>query len=306
LWTVLLRTGVRPQWPFDKTIAWPLLLNSAPLALNAFLALAYQHADKLMTTHFIGESGTGYLTAAFVVVFGVIEILSTTVLVATFPMMSRYYGSDTFGFIVEKLSFFTALVSLPLSLVLGLFAADIIVPVLGEDWRPTSAILSILIWYTLLTMIGNVYAQAMMAQNRQRLLLGIRVSGLVINLTLNLILLPQLGVRGAALATLCAEIVVLSLMLLSFRAQGWERARVLSRFARLAVLGLAVGLCMLLIGKIHPLLGIVGGLGLYIAGVLFGRTLADDDWDLLYRLAAAMPGGSLLLRYWKRDTAIHW
>ena len=72
--------GVRPQFPFDRNIGIPLLVNSAPLALSAFLSLAYQHADKLMTTGILGEEGTGYLTVAFVINFGVIELFSTTVL----------------------------------------------------------------------------------------------------------------------------------------------------------------------------------------------------------------------------------
>ena len=56
-------------------------------------------------------------TAAFVVIFGVVELLSTTILIATYPMMSRAYtaeeNGDLFGFIAGKLAFFTLLVSLP-------------------------------------------------------------------------------------------------------------------------------------------------------------------------------------------------
>ncbi len=40
--------------------------------------------------------------------------------------------------------------------------------------------------------------------------------------------------------------------------------------------------------------------------VLVGRVLAGDDWDLLYRLAAAVPGGSLILRYWHRAVKLNW
>jgi O-antigen/teichoic acid export membrane protein len=105
LWGLVIRSGVRPVWPLNTSIAGALLLNGAPLALSSFLMLAYQHADKLMTTRFIGSTQTGYLTAAFVVIFGVIELLSTTILTAIYPMMSRYHADgqgETFGFIVEK------------------------------------------------------------------------------------------------------------------------------------------------------------------------------------------------------------
>lgn len=306
----LRRADVRPAWPIDREIAKLLLVNSAPLALSAFLSLAYQHADKLMTTSLIGETGTGYLTAAFVIIYGVVELLSTTILIATYPMMSRAYGEnergEMFGFIVQKLAFFTLLVSLPLSLTLTVFAADITVPLFGVDFRPTADVLRVLIWYALVTMVANVFAQGFMVQNRQRRLLVIRASGLGINIALNLLLITRMGAVGAALASVIAECVVLALMLLNFRAPGWNWRPQLPRIARLAALGVGIAALMLALGSVHPALGIAGGLAIYAGGVLAARVLAPDDWDLLYRLTAAMPGGALILRFWRRDVAIHW
>ncbi len=308
--SALWRSGVRPHWPLDRAIAGLLLLNSAPLALSAFLSLAYQHADKLMTTSLIGETGTGYLGAAFTIIYGVVELLSTTILIATFPLMSRAYasaeGGDLFGFIVQKLAFFTLLVSLPLALTLSLFAPALMTPLFGADFAPSAQVLSVLIWYALLTMVANVFAQALMVQNRQRRLLVIRASGLAVNIALNVVFIARIGVTGAALASVIAEGLVLALMLLSFGGAGWNLRPLLPRVLRLLLLGAAVALVMALLGGLHPLLGIVGGLALYAAGVLLARVLAADDWDLLYRLAAAMPGGAVLLKFWHRDVTLGW
>jgi O-antigen/teichoic acid export membrane protein len=306
LWLLVIRGGVRPEWPLDKAVAWPLLLNGAPLAFSAFLSLAYQHADKLLTARFIGRAETGYLTAAFVMIFGVIELLSTTVLTATYPMMSRYQSErgEMFRFIVEKLAFFTLVISLPISLVLSIFAADVIVPLFGDDFRPTADVLRVLIWYALVTMTANVFAQAMMTQNRQRRLLVIRAVGLAVNILLLLILLPTLRVQGAAVASLAAELLVLSILVSNFRSESWEWGRILPRLLRLTGVGLAVAVVMIALRGVHPLLGMVGGLSLYAGLVFFSGVLADDDWDLLYRLTAAMPGGAVILRYWRRDVVL--
>jgi hypothetical protein len=75
-------------------------------------------------------------------VFGVIELLSTTVLVATFPMMSRYYGSPVMGFMVEKLAFFTALAALPCAWSSASFGRSSIV-----QGAFSVGVLAILIWY---------------------------------------------------------------------------------------------------------------------------------------------------------------
>lgn len=305
LWGLVLRGGVRPSWPFDRAIALPLLRNGAPLALSAFLALAYQHVDKLMTTRLLDTAQTGYLTAAFVIIFGVIELLNTTVLIAVYPMMSRYTG-DTFGFIVEKLTFFTLLVSLPLALLLAIFAREITLPLFGPNFAPTAEVLRVLICYAAVAMTVNVVAQAMVVQNRQRRLLLVRASGLGINILLNALLILRLQVIGAALASLAAELLVLALLLPGFRAAGWDWRRLLPPVLRLLALGAGVALLMLLLGGIHPLLGMAAGLLAYGGGLVAGLVLRSDDWDLIYRLVAAMPGGTLLRKYWRRDVAVNW
>ena len=301
LWGLVLRDGIRPQLPFDRSIALPLLLNGAPLAASAFLSLAYQHADKLLTARFIGETETGHLTAAFVIVFGVIELLSTTILTATYPMMSRYEG-DTFRFIIEKLAFFTLLVSVPLSLMLSIFAVEITLPLFGADFAPTAGVLRVLIWYTTVAMVSNVFAQGMIVRNRQRMLLIIRASGLTLNIVLDVVLIPIIGIVGAAVASLVAELVVLTTLVMNFSGIDW--ARLGPRLLLLSTMTVAVAAAMLLLGQVHPLVGLIAGPLLYIPGVT--RILAPDDWDLLYRLVAAMPGGDIIRRYWQRDVSLNW
>jgi O-antigen/teichoic acid export membrane protein len=304
LWVLVVRGGVRPVFPLDWSIARPLLLNGAPLAISAFLSLAYQHADKLMTTRLIGTTETGYLTAAFVIIFGVVELLNTTLLIAIYPMMSRYYGQgETFGFMVEKLSFFTLVISLPLALTLSLFADTVIVPLFGADFQPTANVLRVLIWYAVASMTGNIFAQGLMVQNRQRRLLGVRASGLGVNIVLNALLIPRVGIVGAALASLCAELLVLTVLSGTFRADGWDGRRLRPYVLRLSVGGVIAAVVMAALNGL-PILGIVVGLTVYALGLT--RVLGGDDWDLLYRIVAAMPGGTLVRRYWRRETVVNW
>jgi O-antigen/teichoic acid export membrane protein len=304
-WWALMRTGVRPRFPLQRAIAVPLFLNSTPLAVSAILTLAYQQADKLISTRLLDEASTGYLTAAFVIIIGVVELLNSTVLIATYPIMSRSYDDpgDVFGFIVGKLAFFTVVITLPIAITLSVFAPDLTVPLFGADFAPSARVLRVLIWYAVASMVVNVFAQGMMVQNRQRQLLVIRGSGLALNLTLNLTLLIafDMDVMGLVYASVVAECVVLAVMLLTFRENGLDMAR-LSR-GMLRPVGLAVGavLVMGLLGTVHFIVGIIGGVIVYALGVMFGRVLAPADWDLLYRLTGAMPGGSLLLRYWQRE-----
>lgn len=146
-------------------------------------------------------------------------------------------------------------------------------------------------------MIAAVLAQRLVIQNRQRFLLQLRVVGLAANIAMNLLLLPTLGVQGAAIASVCAEIFVVIILLRNFQAGGWISEGLGPSWLRLGALGVLVALVMATLRETHPILGIIGGWTIYIAGLYVWHILRSDDWELLCRLAEAMPGGALLVRY---------
>jgi O-antigen/teichoic acid export membrane protein len=277
--------------------------------MAAFLGLAYQQADKLLTNRLIGDAETGYLTAAFVIIFGVTEVLNSTVMIAVFPLLSRSYGdghNPLFGFMVEKLAFLKLLVTFPIALILSVYAADITVPLFGEDFHPTADVLRILIWYALFSMVTSTLSYGFTVQNRQRWYLLIRATGLGINILLLIVLLPLLGVTGAAVASVCAETTVMLVLFFRFQAAGWNRAALIPRALRLGLLAVITAAVMALLGQVHPILGGLSGMAVFGAGIPILRILAADDWDLLYRMAAAMPGGRVILKYWRRDVKLNW
>jgi stage V sporulation protein B len=303
-WWMVWRLKIRPSFPIDRRIARSLVIDGAPLALSALLTLAYTHTDKLLTTALIGTEGTGNLTAGFVIVFGITELLSITVLVAVFPLMSRAYASgmrEMFNFMVEKLSFFNLLVSLPIGIYMSLLAVPLASLLFGPDFTRVAGIMRILIWYTVVNMIAAVFAQGLIIQHRQRRLLTIRTGGLLVNIVLNLILLPRMGVNGSATANLIAESGVLLLMLRSFDlpAEWWQRG--ISHLWRLALAGVGLAVMLLLMSGIHPLLAAIIGAPVYLGLILVSGAIAKDDWDLIYRMSIAMPGGTVIGRYWKRE-----
>ncbi len=305
-----LRDGLRPTFPVDRAISTPLLVNSAPLAASAFLTLAYQHTDKLMTTGILGPAGAGYLTVAFVINFGLIELFSTTVLVAAYPLLSRYHGegkNPIFGFLIEKLTLYMVVIGLPMALFVSLLAPDAISSYFGNENTVTAGILSILIWYTAITMIGNVFSKAMLIQNRQRLLLAFRALGLGLNIALNAILLTEWGdPRGAAIASVLSESLVLILLCSSFAAAGFQWRRIANSVFRLLLIAVPVALLTIGIRGFHFMPALLIGLIVYTLSMRLARVFNSEDMDLLYRLVAALPGGSLVLRFWKRDIELSW
>ncbi|MDX2160920.1 MAG: flippase [bacterium] len=308
LWGALRRDGVRPHFPLDRTAARLLVINGAPLAFSAFINQTYVQVDKLMTTSLLTTADTGHLNAAFVILYGVVELLSTTVIVATYPLMARAFDpavslSDDrnapFRVLIEKLAYYSLILVIPMGLVFTLFSTAIILPLFGDRFAATADVLRVLMWYAAVTIVVNVYAQGMIAMNHQRTLVMVRAGGLLLKLALNALLLPRVGVTGAAFASVIAEIIVLAAMLRAYQL-GERLAALAPQFGRLALAAGIGAAAMIAAGSVHPLFGMAAGGMAYLGGVLALRVLLRDDWDLLYRLAEALPGGALVRRFWKR------
>jgi O-antigen/teichoic acid export membrane protein len=306
LWALARRAGIRPQFPLDRGLARRLLRDASPLALAAVLNMSYAYVDRLLTASILGEADAGHLTAAFVIVYGVIDLLSTTILTALYPLMSRAYtqGGENalFRLVVDKLAFFTLMIGVPIVAIFFFYADAVTLPLFGAAFAPSAQILRVLIAYAAAAMFANVYAQALIVQNHQRVTVSWRAIGFAVKLALSAALLPIIGVIGAAFASLTAEIVVLAALARSFSGGGalrWARA------CKLAAAGLAAGAVMAALASL-PLLGMAAGGIAYLGAVLALRILQPDDWDLLYRLAAALLGGALVRRVWRRGTAITW
>lgn len=88
-------------------------------------------------------------------------------------------------------------------------AHDVISVLAGSSYQESVPILQILSISVLFTCITVVFTYSSFARDRHRLLLFISTSGLVLNVVLNLILIPVLGARGAALSTIIVELAIL-------------------------------------------------------------------------------------------------
>ncbi|MFN8378281.1 MAG: polysaccharide biosynthesis C-terminal domain-containing protein [Anaerolineae bacterium] len=90
-------------------------------------------------------------------------------------------------------------------------------------------------------MVVNVFSQGLTVENRQRRYVMIRTGGLVGKLALNLLLMPVIGVMGAAVATVLAESGVLAGTASAFPLE-WRE--LLPRLLRVALAaGLQSGRC---------------------------------------------------------------
>lgn len=291
-WIGLGRYGCRPVFPVDRALVGRLSRAGAPLAVAALLALGFMHADKLLTTVLVGVEGTGQLTAAFLVVFGAVEVLGSTVLVAVLPLMSRAHDrSDRSALeaVLARLVTLDLLAGVPVAGLLSAFSAEIARGVFGARFAGAGDLLRVLAWYILVAMVSGALAQTLIVGHRQTRVLWSRAGALAVNLALVLALLPRIGVLGAAVAMLAAEVAMMALLSwLLWLPRAWW-AQVGGRLLRLAPAALGLWVAVAAFPQIPPAARAGAGVLCYGALVAAAGAIARDDRALLGEVMRRAP-----------------
>jgi O-antigen/teichoic acid export membrane protein len=187
----------------------------------------------------------------------------------------------------ERVAFLTAAAGIPLAACASALLPPLAEAVFGPGFAPTAGVLGVLLWATAVAMTGNVFAQALIVQGRQRQLLLVRAVGLVAGLGLTVALLPRLGVVGAPAASLVAEVVVLALLVRALPPAPARRPEIARRAAGLATASLGLVAALRLLRDV-PAAAAGAGVAAYAALVLATGALTARDRDLLRQAARAL------------------
>jgi O-antigen/teichoic acid export membrane protein len=194
---------------FDRTIWRELQTTALPLGFFLVVLNLYAYVDGVMLGVMRTDVETGLYTAAYRVYEGLSYAPSVIAAVLT-PRLSALYGGERADRAAHRrLAVLGLAGSTALALVFGViayrFATPLMTLLFGEDFAPAAAPFRILcLGLGFVFAIWVLHAIAI-SVNRERLLLTTGIIGLVVNVGLNLYLIPHDGASGAALATVAGE-----------------------------------------------------------------------------------------------------
>jgi O-antigen/teichoic acid export membrane protein len=182
--------------------------ESLPFFIMAVATMLYVRIDTFMVEKFLGFEELGYYSAAIKLseiwyVFPM--ILSTSV----FPRLLEKSSEENSVFVnyfqfwlnsVVKLS----LVVIALYILLGDF---IILKLYGEEFLRVGLTLKIHIWSLLAVSFGVISSKWYIINNMPMFLLYRSILGLLTNVILNLFLIPEYGISGAAVSTVISYLM---------------------------------------------------------------------------------------------------
>ncbi|MEO6457417.1 MAG: flippase, partial [Chloroflexia bacterium] len=201
----------------DQNRAWrrfpPLLKAGWPLMLNALLVGLFFRADQFIIKANQDDLAVERYAAAYSFLNFVL-LITPAVTLALFPRMARHAETDKarlayeYTFALKML----LMLSVPLMALTIWFAPILITIVTGgrPEFQPSSVVvLQILILFLPLSFINGVTQYVLIALNRQNLITWAFGATVLFNLAANMVLVPLLGINGAAIATIGSELVLL-------------------------------------------------------------------------------------------------
>ncbi len=206
----------KPHLTFRIDIS--LLRLSIPVGIAAIMNQVYFHFDLITIGLLKTETDVGLYNAGFKLLTFLLTI-DTAFAWIYLPMVSRFFTEsreklNTLVFTGAKL---ILILVIPLAFGGTVLGTRVIGLLYGEKFLAASSAFKILIWAIPLTSIQSIFAFGLLGCNMEKKYSYGMVIGTAINIGLNLILIPVFGIRGAAIATIISEVVMLGAMFLWFK-----------------------------------------------------------------------------------------
>jgi O-antigen/teichoic acid export membrane protein len=168
---------------------------------------------------------------------------------------------------------YTLLIAVPSIVGFAVMREEIVTLVSGDAYVAATTVIPVLSFYPLAAAFNYLLGQLLLLRRQTVLFAGIYIAGGIANIALNVLLVPRLGILGAAWATLVSYVLVFLLLLWTLRAT-LSVSFAFVRFPR--ILGAALLMAAALF-FVQPqvfwtkLLAILGGAALYgVLVLLFG------------------------------------
>lgn len=198
---------------FNTSIWKNFLSLSWPLALASVFATIYSQTDSLVMGYLRQITQLGWYHAAYKII-GVTFIPAGLIATTFFPTMTSAFKKSK-----EKLQriwdyFLESMIFLAIPIMVGgiTLAPKIIDWIYDPTYFSSILAFQILILIVGFVFLSNPFAQILIVANQQKKLFWITLSGAIIDLILNIILVPKYSLYGAAITTVFSAFLVLFLL----------------------------------------------------------------------------------------------
>lgn len=180
-----------------------LLKDSWPLFLSVASITVYTKIDQIMIGSMIGDQAVGIYSAALRL-SEIWYFIPTVIVASVFPSIveSKKKCEVQYHARLQKLYTTMVIMSVSVAIPVMLLSKHIVALIFGPEFSGAGFVLSIQIWSSVFVFLSLVNHAWYLAENLQKLSLQRTAFCASANIILNLLLIPEFGINGAAVALL--------------------------------------------------------------------------------------------------------
>lgn len=178
---------------------------------------------------------------------------------------------------------YTLVMALPVLAGFFILSEELVIMISGTKYINAISIIPFLILFPLLDMGSRIYNKTLLLENKTKTIAAIYITGMVINIILNFILIPRYSYYGAAIATTISYIVLFGL----FYFKGHKYIKIDHSYIKIPKIVFSTIIMSLSIAFIHPqnmftkLLTIGFGAGIYFLCLFITKAYVKEEFELI-------------------------
>lgn len=203
---------IRIRFAWQKQIIITFLKMAWPFAITAILVKIYTYTDRFLLLALSGQGSVGWYVVAHKFTYA-LEFIPSAFAASIFPAMSVFFISSKENLIrtFEKAMYYLMILALPISFGIFVLADKIIISLSGQAYATSVLPLRILISGLIVIFLNFPVGAFLNACNRQVINTINMAIAVVINVIINILLIKQYTIVGAAIAALVSGFVLFSL-----------------------------------------------------------------------------------------------
>lgn len=189
------------RWTVDVSLWWSLLQKGFPLAMAGILNQAISQVDILLLSRFHPAEQIGFYSAARRLIEP-LELLSISVMYSILPVMAKQRPDQdqSNATLLDDAFRYLLLIQIPILIGMGVWHENILHLLYGAEYTVAGSALLLLLPYLPFMGLWQITSGHLIAAGHYKQIAVILVAGLVLNIAVNFLLIPDWSYRGAAVA----------------------------------------------------------------------------------------------------------
>ncbi len=194
----------------SKEMTKELLRDCVPYMISGVMISLYSQVDIIMIKHMMnGTDYVGYYSVAYTIC-NLIAFIPQSISQSARPILMELKKEDNKSYNTRVTQTLATIIWLAIlySVFITIFA-DVVIHVLyGESFAPSSGVLKLLVWSTLFENLTRIRDMWFIGENESKYVAVLSFIGTIANVIVNAILIPIMGIYGAAIATIGTQLIV--------------------------------------------------------------------------------------------------